>query len=126
MNTELQILAKKAADQWRNTDEYNQAAVIIDLLLDRLAAYGDSDSTSEKIAALKEQTRWISVNERLPEPGIQKILVYVQSEHVCVIDMARYLGEKGFDLVSWKLWDNCVTHWMPLPEAPKEADNADS
>ena len=66
------------------------------------------------------QPKWISVKDRLPEPGMGKLLVFVQHEHGNIVDMARYLGSVGWDLVSWKLWDNCVTHWMPLPEPPKE------
>lgn len=65
-------------------------------------------------------SEWISVKDRLPDPGITKILVLVQHRHGAIIDMARYLGKQGFDLVSWKLWDSDVTHWMPLPEPPGE------
>lgn len=63
---------------------------------------------------------WISVKDRLPEPGIRKVLVFVPHEHGGIIDMARYLGENGWDFVSWKIFDSGVTHWLPLPEPPKE------
>lgn len=36
MNTELIKLAKKAADSWRGTDAYRQAATIIDMLIDEI------------------------------------------------------------------------------------------
>ena len=35
-NNELIRVAKKAADAWRNTDAYYQAAQIIDMLLEEL------------------------------------------------------------------------------------------
>lgn len=35
-NNELIRLAKKAADAWRNTDGYQQAAQIIDMLVEEL------------------------------------------------------------------------------------------
>lgn len=41
MNTELNKLAKKAADSWRCTDAYHQAATIIDMLLDEIE-HGES------------------------------------------------------------------------------------
>ena len=49
---------------------------------------------------------WISVKDRLPEPGIRKVLVFVPHEHGGIIDMARYLGENGWDFVSWKIFDS--------------------
>lgn len=36
MNTALLEMARKAADQWRETDAYYQAAVIIDMLIDEI------------------------------------------------------------------------------------------
>lgn len=77
---------------------------------------------AKRIAKLEAQVpKWISVNDRLPEPGITKLIVTVRNEHGNIVDMARYLGpQEGWDLVSWKLWDKNVTHWMPLPEPPKD------
>ena len=39
-----------------------------DELIERLAAYEDTGLTPEEIERLKEQHRWIPVEERLPEP----------------------------------------------------------
>ena len=80
------------------------------------------EAGAKRIAELEAQVpRWISVKDRLPEPGITKLIVTVQHEHGNTVDMARYLGpQEGWDLVSWKLWDKNVTHWMPLPEPPKD------
>lgn len=65
--------------------------------------------------------KWVSVKCRLPKPGITKMFVTIRHEHGSIVDMARYLGGKeGWDLATWKIWDNNVTHWMPLPEPPKE------
>ena len=76
------------------------------------------------IAALQEQEkfRWIPVTERLPKP-FESVLAYIPSEAplptvhesyiadhdewVCILTVERYkTGE--------------VTHWMPMPEPPKE------
>lgn len=78
--------------------------------LHRLAAYEDTGFTPEEV----QQMRWIPVEERPPE---EKQRVIVRCERV---------GTS----VGWILWGNWmtdigpdagkVTHWMPLPKAPKE------
>ena len=83
---------------------------ILDKIVDRLAAYEDTGFTPEEV----QQMRWIPVEERLPE---EKQRVIVRCERV---------GTSA----GWILWGNWmtdigpgagkVTHWMPLPKAPKE------
>lgn len=62
------------------------------------------------VDALREQEerRWIPVTERLPDVGIE-VLIYSEDDGVCV---DYYVGD------SFGYYD--VTHWMPLPEPPKE------
>ena len=60
----------------------------------------------------QEQRRWIPVTERLPDKPM-KCLVYTKRGECCGYDMACY--NQGFYLQ----YAN-VTHWMPLPEPPKE------
>ena len=60
----------------------------------------------------QEQRRWIPVTERLPDKPM-KCLVYTKRGECCGYDMACYY--QGFYLQ----YAN-VTHWMPLPEPPKE------
>ena len=58
--------------------------------------------------------QWISVDDRLPENGID-VLVYVRDG---TIDTAYY-SLCGY----WECYtsmSNAVSHWMPLPKAPKE------
>lgn len=66
-----------------------------------------------------QQPRWISVGEQLPEDG-QKIIATFCDNGGHVVDQARYSNEE-FDFASWAYvcGDN-VTHWMPLPQPPKE------
>ena len=62
---------------------------------------------------LKEQTTWISVKDRLPEK-YEEVLVYSAKYGVQVdwiADNTDYL---------WWNYGELVTHWMPLPEPPKE------
>jgi hypothetical protein len=76
-----------------------------------------------ELAKLKEERRWIPVTERLPEPFVS-VLACIPSDAplptvhesyiadheawVCILTAERYKpGE--------------VTHWIPMPEPPKEA-----
>lgn len=54
---------------------------------------------------------WISVKDRLPEPWVE-VLVYRGADWPvvsCEVDTNR----------NWLHFFN-ITHWMPLPEPPKE------
>ncbi len=91
------------------------------------------------IALMNEKPRWISVEERLPEkPGSYLIYIHdpeVTPEYDCsYVSAAFYDKDEGL----WKEEDDVVycadlrcvnrgkvfhiTHWMPLPEPPKEAE----
>jgi len=94
--------------------------------------------TVEELAALKEQTRWIPVSERLPKYGPNKgaeaywiakktrngewqikIALYSDYGYATTVDIPEN--------VTWRDYDFCqitnVAYWMPLPEAPKETDH---
>ena len=63
--------------------------------------------------------RWIPVTERLPEKG---------GNYLCIVKSSLFRGATyqtilGYDKAGF--YDGCifvedVTHWMPLPEPPKE------
>ena len=71
-----------------------------------------------------EKPQWISVEERLPEP-YKNVLVwrdnYLDDSGCVGIDFTFTFN--GGD-VEWadhmRTWKSVVTHWMPLPEPPKE------
>ncbi len=68
--------------------------------------------------AAKDQ--WISVKDRLPEDG-QDVLACVNGQ----VLISYVHGMKGFSS-EWGLAENGETiwpsHWMPLPEPPKETE----
>lgn len=77
----------------------------------------------------KYKPRWISVEERLPECN-DDVLVFVQhpiSGH-CWMQTAHHVSTIGMDECEDDEWwlsgtgetVSFVTHWMPLPESPKE------
>lgn len=58
--------------------------------------------------------QWISVEERLPEPGAE-VLTYAKMPDVSWADISVAVYNPEIYQPGWKL----VTHWMPLPEPPK-------
>lgn len=76
---------------------------------DRSIYYSEMEFTSAALSALREQDerRWIPVEERLPDVGIE-VLIYSEDDGVCV----DYYGGDSFGYYD-------VTHWMPLPEPLK-------
>ena len=59
-------------------------------------------------AGYRKQSGWISVDERLPEP-FEDVVVYDKINFICI----DYIDSNN-------VWGHTlVTHWMPLPEAPK-------
>ena len=109
----------------------NTAQCILDSW-ERLAAYEDL-GTVEELAELKERTRWVPVGERMPDMCGFKCLVCAKNKFEQTHVFTAFTGymehgklefhscESTHDDLS--VWE--ITHWMPLPEAPKEADHAD-
>ena len=78
--------------------------------------------------------RWISVNDRLPEPNVN-VLVYavgvleefIGAKTIAITSMSdtnRFTGygkTEPYWLDAWQyfLIDYKITHWMPLPEEPE-------
>lgn len=70
----------------------------------------------------KKVPRWISVKERLPKDG-QKVIAAFRDGGDVIVDQARYSNGE-FDFANWAyVWDENITHWMPMPEPPKEEHN---
>ena len=67
-------------------------------------------------AKVVEQPRWIPVTERLPEDG-EWVLVWGRGQQIPTM-MFRESGAWIDD--QFLEFHTTVTHWMPLPEPPKE------
>ena len=103
-------LAKKAADAWRSTDTYHQAAQIIDMLISAL----------EGEPTLTPPNEWVSVEERLP--GSQEDVLVVAFWHECWQTMIGWHSDAG---KKWRVITphgerepGGVSHWMPIPAPP--------
>ena len=72
------------------------------------------------------QSRWIPVSERIPEDG-SDILVYCDNGEESRIVACNYANGVWFDCVfnTVMVFKN-ITHWMPLPKAPKKDGDGDA
>lgn len=83
---------------------------------------GKWENTAEHDARVAELQRWIPVTERLPEYGDWVLGIGPKhGYHVC-----EYRGITHFPYSGDSPWfaakgrSLTITHWMPLPEPPKE------
>ena len=66
---------------------------------------------------------WISVKDRLPEPGLRVLATdgnFVGESYISTAGNWYRYGTPW--TVAWKDWSKdktTVTHWMPLPDAPE-------
>lgn len=100
-------LYKKFANSpylWEETELLNDAGRELQFYKDVIALFEQG---------YRKHSEWISVDERLPDENV-RVLVYINSERSYTkIDTDRLKESK------WVRWYKDVTHWMPLPEAPK-------
>jgi hypothetical protein len=82
------------------------------------------ESLSERLEAA--QPKWISVKDELPEVS-DVVLVIASGKPRANVELhnamliASYWGDEGWIADGFEGWDKLdVTHWMPLPEPPKE------
>lgn len=59
--------------------------------------------------------KWIPVTERLPENNTRNVVCYINP-----IDGEKTVSSDVFWKERWVRFGEYVTHWMPLPEPPKE------
>lgn len=75
---------------------------------------GDSHSIARTPESLRP--KWISVEDRLPKNGYERVLVKIKDANNIIgspdMDTDRYWHGR------WVRWGENVTHWMPLPEPP--------
>ena len=133
----MERLTKKIDGVWHALCNYGSSPypIVTQEIIDRLAAYEDTGLAPEEV----QQMRWIPVEERLPEEeGLYIVCVdgEVKWDAYCMFEgVERWLCYDGrlnalyIDPYSSKLTREPpyprVTHWMPLPSAPKEEKKDD-
>lgn len=111
---------------------------VADYLIDngvRLEAEQATSDKASKVVEIDQFNKWIPVTERLPEIGGCYIVALkykydFEKEYTYDTDVATFhFGyDRGYIDGQWNTyvdWDEGqqylhVTHWMPLPEPPKE------
>lgn len=87
---------------------------------DALAVVQYCENKVEGIMNLPAAQQWISVEDRLPDFG-QRVLVVCKHNYCEDDDFIDILISVIFEDKIWRTWSGYkVTHWMPLPEPPKE------
>ena len=131
METKELIPALRLDAEWAYANEWETPITLgdhLDAAADALAAILAVTAEQD---ALKERTRWIPCSERLPNMCGFKCLVCAKNKFEQTQVFTAFTGymEHGKlefhsceprydDLSAWE-----ITHWMLLPEAPKEAQS---
>lgn len=84
----------------------------------------------EKVEQLKAaQPMWINTRDELPAPDTRVLASAIDNDGESIVVITRYTHHLyGLGLTGWiEPWQyfSCnykITHWMPLPEAPKEGE----
>lgn len=117
-----ELITKDQVIDWFRCYGHMDKPIPYDVLVTDIQAMDTVDAANfqqnDNCAAIAQQ--WIPVSERLPEKNDQWVLC------LCVSGAIEVLK---FDYTMWN-WDaqypgrcymeNYVTHWMPLPQLPKE------
>lgn len=68
--------------------------------------------------------KWISVKDRLPEYGVPVLVADTRDGFVSMFSLEKRPNNKSywFNGEDWWLDQEEITHWMPLPQPPKEEE----
>ena len=120
MYEELVKRLREAPSDWPDADLHYEAADAIEDLTAQLDQANEVIKADTDYIFELSKPEWIPVTERLPEEG-KFVLVYG--------DLYSNKHDGGVIAVSkridWNYWqgfgrERNITHWMPLPEPPKE------
>ena len=77
------------------------------------------ESDQEAVGGIK-MSEWISVKDRLPEPGRYVACIAKRNPFSRFMPMVARIEKNGWANLITEQYISEVTHWMPLPEPPKE------
>ena len=65
-------------------------------------------------------SKWIKTTDQFPEP-FKPVLFFRENKYNAkCVEIGFYVGEGKWSKGGWN--SKSVTHWMPLPEPPKEGE----
>ena len=86
-----------------------------------VANYIGNPARTEIIEAIKTvESPWISVQDDLPSFHSDLVENAISTKNVIVLLNDGRIRETQLFCGHWKEYDKKVTHWMPIPELPKE------
>ena len=77
------------------------------------------ESDQEAVGGIK-MSEWISVKDRLPQPGRYVACIAKRNPFSRLMPMVARIEKNGWANPITEQYISEVTHWMPLPEPPKE------
>ena len=84
----------------------------------------ERNAAVELTGELASKPRWIPVTEKLPETNVTVIVTDGRSTGMGWIDSYDWEDYRGIERIWYApntlVAENNITHWMPLPEPPKE------
>lgn len=80
------------------------------------------ESDQEAVGGIK-MSKWISVKDRLPEPGRYVACIAKRNPFSRFMPMVARIEKNGWANPITEQYISEVTHWLPLPEPPKEGKN---
>lgn len=117
---ELERVIEKNKDR-----QYNTFETRVDLLAQDCLQ--EIRRLKEIIEFYQETSQWISVEDRLPEIRDDSVLAYftngsIETVHIqdCFSDITDGIDDCGNQLYTKWYISIGITHWMPLPNPPKE------
>lgn len=119
-----EVVLSNCADIWDNADETTQTGVDVINTIDKITDFIESLPSAD----VQPVNQWISCKDKMPEDNTLVLFVYVSKNGVKSVHYGYHQTLKGLGS-SWakpsgglQYCDDDVTHWMPLPEPPKDGD----
>lgn len=114
----------------KDTDEQIYKAVVacgVDVDRDELLralAYDRGQYDEGFAAGYRAATpKWIPVEERLPEPFVSVVVHMPMEEPMPTVHEGFLVDEEKWYAAHFDRKKDEITHWMPLPQPPKEVAN---
>lgn len=95
-------------------DGWMETAIDYEKAADAIEKLGNWWAQADKLIQMLEMPHWVPVAERLPEP-YKSVLLYSGEE----VFTGYMHNDRRFTVKASEFPDR-PTHWMPLPEPPKE------